>query len=296
MIKPATFFKATATTLTACILAACGGDSSSSSNSTHTMTLTAPTMGAVEGKSVYTLNIQDQDSIPIVDASPKISPLMTMVSGMQHSTPESGCTDTDAEGNAQCTVYFLMPSQMMMAKDKVMKMGEWELDFTLEDNDQEIISIPTTVGMAMNGPAKVTMLGDDNDKISFTSNVSDITTEENRKYYLFNNGIMPMEGTHSVELFIAAKESMMSFPTLASGTVLSEGTNNELTVSSMSVRVSTDNTVWTTATSLTEGLWKAAGLENYTDKLYVKLTVNGEEKTNNSEFYAVFTATPAMKM
>lgn len=285
MIKPAIFLKATATTITACILAACGGESSSSSNSTHTMTLTAPAMGAMDGKSVYTLNVKDIDGIAASDVSPQMTPLMNMVSGMQHSAPHSGCTDTDVDGNAQCTVYFLMPSMM-----NSVKMGDWELGFTLEDNDQEAISIPTTVSMAMNGPTKVTMTGNSGDLVSYTTNMSDDVTEENRKYYIFNNGIMSMEGTHSIELFTAAKENMMSFPTLAEGVVLSEGTDNELTVSSMSVQVSTDTTTWVTATSSTAGLWNATGIVGYTDTLYIKLSVNGEEKTSGENNYAELTS------
>jgi len=293
MIKAATFLKASATILTTCILAACGGESSSSSNDTYTMTLTAPAMGAVEGKSVYTLNIKDTDGTAVANASPKMMPLMNMVSGMQHSAPGSGCTNTDSKGDAQCTVYFLMPSMM-----NTVKMGDWKLSFSLENDDQEAISFPAVVKMSMNGPAKVVLVGDSNDQISYTTNMSNTKKTENRSYYIFNNGITAIDNTHSVEFFVAAKESMMNFPTLASDIVLSEGTNNEITVSNISISVSSDMNAtsdnWVDATPSQDGIWNASAIAGYTDKLYVKLSVNGEVKTNNSEPYAIFTAAPDM--
>ncbi len=283
-LSPSTFFKASTTTLAACVLMACGGESSDS-NDTQTFKLTEPAMMAHEGKSVYQLNVQDNNGNPLSSVTPMMMPMMDMASGDQHAAPHTGCTETDSAGNADCTVYFLMPSMM---NDN--KMGDWNLSFSLPESEEEAVSFPTTVMMAMNGPVKVKMISA-NDKIaSMTMAMDDsMPAGDSRPYYVFNNGLS--EDNSSIELFVAAKESMMNFPTLIEGLVLNEDSDFELTISSIEIQVSTDNVTWETATSAGKGLWTANGLSNYSNTVYVKLFVNDVVKTNNSNDFASFVST-----
>ena len=96
----------------------------------------------------------------------------------------------------------------------------------------------------------------------------------------------------------------MSYPAVFVGATMNSGTAYELTVASMSVEVSTDATSWTTATDNGDGHWTVTGISGLTDgvagTLYVRLTVNGEQKTadgaapmgDGSNDYAQFTVTP----
>lgn len=295
MIKPATFLKATATTLTACILAACGGDSSSSNNDvkeapkttqthkteTHAFTVSLPTAGAKEGKSVFKLNVKDLSGTAAASVVPNMKPMMAMDAargGHHHSTPYTGCTETDAAGDSECTVYFLMPSKM--ANGTVM--GKWNLMFSLPDTEGSIDYSPD---VSMNMMAKAQLKGGAGDKIP------KMTMMENRTYYIFNNGITKTVDTSSVELFLAAKESMMSFPTLTDNVVLNKDTDNALTIDSQSIilKVSSDKETWVDATSLdaAKGTWKAEGINNLMKTLFIKLSVNGTEKTTDGEVAAV---------
>lgn len=294
-LNSSNIIKASTTTLAACVLMACGGESSDS-NETQTFKLTEPAMMAHEGKSTYQLNVQDNNGNPLSSVTPMMMPMMDMASGDQHAAPHTGCTETDSEGNADCTVYFLMPSMM---NDQ--KMGDWNLSFSLPESEEKAISFPTTVMMAMNGPAKVKMSSAEDKIASMTMAMpmamtmdESMPAGEPRPYYIFNNGLS--EDNSSIELFVAAKESMMNFPTLIDGLVLNEGSNFELTVDSINVQVSTDNSIWETATSDGKGLWTANGLSGYSNTVYVKLSVNDIVKTNNSDDFASFVSTAdAMK-
>jgi len=128
--------------------------------------------------------------------------------------------------------------------------------------------------------------------------------DQNRAYYLFNAGLTGMTGNHDLDLFVAAKESMMSYPPVFVGTTLSSGTANELAVASMSVEVSTDASTWLPATDSGNGHWTVSGISGLTDgtagSVYVRVTINSEQKTSDgmapmgdgSNDYAVFTLTP----
>lgn len=303
MIKPSTFLKATATTLTACILAACGGDSSDDNDSvketsqvlttnTHTFTISYPENSAQEGKSVFNLNIKDSDGTSVTATTPKMMPMMAMgeaMGGHNHSTPHTGCTETDSSGNAECTAYFLMASKM----ESGMAMGKWSLTFSLADVEETVTYSPE---VAINSKAKGQLKGGMNDKIPKMSmgamamamdnmDMGNMAETESRTYSLFNNGVTTTGDTSSVEIFLAAKESMMSFPTLKDGAILNEGTDNELTIDSQSIvlKVSGDNTNWTSATSQGAGIWVASEVANISNKLYLSLSVNGEVKTTDGE-------------
>lgn len=280
MIKPITFLKTTSTTLAACMLMACGGDDSEDTN--YTLSLTSAKTGIV-GESVFTINIKDDDGLAVYGETPSLNPMMAMTNGMMHSAPHLGCTASDDQGNSDCTVYFLMPSAM---GDTVM--GTWTVNVGL--GNSEILSFVPSVTMSMSETDKVTLKGTD-----------DTLEGLPRNYIIFNSVPsmampmameMAMPTSRSVELFIASKESMMSFPALANNTTLSTGTEDELTVDSIDLLVSTDINaeIWTTATSEGNGKW-TADIEGYTDTFYVKLSVNSETKMSGANDYATFAKT-----
>jgi len=276
MIKPKTFLKATSATLAACMLMACGGDDSEDTN--YTLSLTSENTGIV-GESVFTVNVTDEDGLAVYGETPTIQPMMLMAeSGMKHSAPHLGCTASDDQGNSDCTVYFLMPSAM---GDEIM--GTWTVNIGLDH--AESLSFTPSVTQSMTETVKATLKGTD-----------DTIDGLPRNYIIFNSVSamdmampMAMPTTHSVELFIASKESMMSFPALATNTVLSAGTADELSVDSIEVLVSAnkDAQTWTTASSEGNGKW-TADIDGYTNTFYVKLSVNSEAKMSGVNDYATF--------
>ncbi|MBQ0731817.1 MAG: hypothetical protein KBT75_14015 [Oleispira antarctica] len=300
MFKPNTFVKATVTALTTCILMACGGDDSSSDSgqekekttfsytvTPHTFTISLPDKGARVGQNIFPVNITtNSDSDPVSGFTPTMAPMMTMAGGHKHSTPHTGCTETDADGNAECTAYFIMASVMANGDS----MGTWNIDFSLPETDEDIQFSPA-VKMAMGDTTLAKLKGGIDDQMPsmimpMASMPMEQTTTTPRTYFIFNNGITGMGENRSVELFIAAKESMNNFPAITEGLILNENSDGELAINSMSdvvVKVSTDNTHWEVATSQGEGIWKSANMTSLVDTFYVSLSVNGELKTTDGE-------------
>lgn len=271
----------------------------SAETATYKMTLSAPEMGAVEGKTTFKLTVTDADDVAVVDTTPKMMPLMTMISNHQHSSPHTGCTPTNDQGVSDCTVYFLMGSGPTM--------GTWDLTFTVGMGDEaESKVFQPSVMMAMGDTKKAQLKGGAGDQIpGMMANMP-----EARSYYIFNNGLSGMTGNHSIELYIAAKESGMSYPALALNTELKDGENTPLTPTTIAVKVSADKDAvdadWVTAVSAGAGIYTASNLTGLTNnssgKLYVKLSVNGEDKTTDGNGvganFAEFNVTPggAMEM
>jgi len=246
-----------------------------------------------EGKAIFDLTINESDS-PVQGVMPMMMPMMYMASGHMHSTPNSGCSMTDASGVAECTAYFLMPS--VMGNGDVM--GNWDLMFSvgMGDNAESVHFFPK-VSMAMGDTVKATLKGDSGDQIAMMDGMA-----ASRSYNIFNNGLSGMGNMRSIELFISAQESMMSFPALVDGEALNAGTDYAMTPGSIVVRVSTDNATWVTATTDNEGVWTASNLMGLVDgeegTLYVQLSVDGVQKTTDGQaadidnIAAQFTVTP----
>jgi hypothetical protein len=281
MFKSGIYIKATVTTLAACILMACGGENNHSNaeeknttshtykTATHSYTILMPKNGAQVGKTVFDISIKDDTDTAVHSVTPSMTPTMTMgeaMGGHNHSTPATGCTETDIDGNSECTVYFLMASKMANGNE----MGTWDLSFSLPEAEGVVNYSPEVL---MNSNVKAQLKGGANDQIPTMTNT------EARTYYIFNNGITQTGETSSVELFIATKESMMSFPTLIEGAELNAG----LTLDDIEVKVSTDNSNWIVATSAGQGIWTAAEISALPSTLFIALAVNGEIKTTDGE-------------
>ncbi len=276
--------------------------------------------GPMEGKSICTLTITNlADETPATGLAISLMPIMNMAMH-EHSTPVDGCVEqTDPAGTYRCTVYYLMASKMMNG----MSMGFWDVKVSIGGMDGEEAHFYPSVMMAMGGDTAKAVLQGQTDKIAGMGGMSmnqeggmagdhqmqmsamtmgDGTMPENRKYFLFKDGITGMTGNHTFNLFIATKENMMSYPAVSIGTELTDENGNKWTVNSMTVEVSTDRTSWIAATDNGNGHWSATGITGLTDgtqgTLYVKLVVNGEQKTDDGlapdgvADYAEFKVTP----
>jgi hypothetical protein len=134
--------------------------------------------------------------------------------------------------------------------------------------------------------------------------IGSMMSSSKRTYYLFKDGLAS-GATSTFNLFIAAQESMMSFPAIStlSTTTLHNESGAPWTVNSVTVLASTDGSTWTSpAAETATGHWSLSGLtglvSGQTGTIYIKLNVNAEDKTTDGNTvsgangYAVFTVTP----
>lgn len=248
-------------------------------------------MDAMQGKSMFMVRVSRRDTgAPAGGLTLSMMPMMYMDTHM-HSTPLDGCQETMTAGTYSCTLYYLMASSM-----NNMSLGYWQV--TVMAGMGESVTFYPTVMMAMGGTTRATLKGQ-------SDMIPGMMMPEKRSYFLFKDGLTGTTGNHNFSLFIAANESMMSFPAVSSGSVLNSGdTSYQLTVTSMSVEVSANQTDWVAATDNGNGHWIANGISGLTagvsGTLYVRLQVNGEQKTTDgmapagdgSNDFAMFTITP----
>ncbi len=263
--------------------------------------------GAVNGKSEFSITVSDLADNLQNGLDVSIQPMMYM-DAHTHSAPYNADCDEDVavDGKYDCTVYYLMPSVMMSGTS----MGRWELAVTIDDT--ETATFYPTVTMAMGDTAQVRLKGQDDEIASMDMGgmamaMMPMPSGESRTYYLFKEELSGMTGNHTFKLYIAAKESMMSFPAIGTSVVLNEeDMNYELDISTIDVQVSTDASSWVSASDAGDGIWESS-IDSLTDgeagMLYVKLSVNGEQKTTDGETpvvdtndYATFSVTPGGEM
>lgn len=252
-------------------------------------------MAAMQGKTRFQIAVADAATglTPQTGLALSLSPVMHMASH-SHGTPVDGCTETATAGTYDCTLYYLMASQMMNGT----AMGYWDLRLLVDGTDEAHFHPP--VMMAMGDSTRATLKGVNDD-------IAGMGQTENRSYYLFRSHLSGETDNHRFQLFIAAKENMMDYPALASGSILNPGdAEHELSVASIGVEVSTDASNWLTASEDGGGYWTADGLSGLSNgtqgEIYVRLTVNGEQKSTDgnpatdSTAYATFLATPASSL
>ncbi len=242
-------------------------------------------MAATQGKTVFKIRITNlSDDSPAKGLMVSLMPMMHMAT-MSHSTPVDAITD-NGDGTYSCTIYYLMASGPGM--------GYWDLKVMIGSGMMgETATFYPNVGMAMGSTTVRATLKGQNDIIS------SMTGTEKRSYYLFNEGLT---GTTGFNLFIAAKESMMSYPAVSGGTTLHDETDAAWTVNPITVSASTDGSTWIAANDNTGGHWSVTSLSGLssgvTGTIYIKMNVNGEDKTTDgsapsgSNAYARFTVTP----
>jgi hypothetical protein len=244
-------------------------------------------IAAAIGKTSFKFKVAlKSDGSPATGLNIALMPVMYMAT-KNHSTPfEPVIEDSSSPGTYKCIIYYLMASGPGM--------GYWELKTAIGSGmSGEIAIFYPEVGMAMGtATVRATLKGQ-------LDSIPGSPSAVQRTYFLFNDGIT---GSSTFNLFLAARETMMSHPAVSTGTVLHDVLNRTWTVDPITVSASTDKTTWVDVTDNGGGHWMASGLTDLlagvTDTIFVKLTVNGEQKTTDgmapgaSNGFAQFTVTP----
>lgn len=253
-------------------------------------------MVPMQGKTQFQIIVTNRSNGQAVTGETvKAMPMMYM-SDRTHATPVDGnCVESTTEGTYDCTVYYLMADTM-----NGVTMGYWELEIMIGGMNGETALFEPSVMMAMGDTARADLKGVTDQVMNMMSMM------EERKYHIFKSSLKGMTGNHDFEIFIAATESMMSFPTLINGVTFNAGETYELTAHTIMVEASTDLSTWVTATDNGNGYWTASSLTGLTDgaegNIYIRLSVSNEQKTVDGELsdgtndYATFKVTPGMSM
>jgi hypothetical protein len=130
------------------------------------------------------------------------------------------------------------------------------------------------------------------------------TMPENRVYLLFHDGLVSGATYSTLKFFIATKETMLNFPAVSIGTVLSNTTGTWAVDGPTTSLYASLNSTFSagTVTGIDNGgghwtLPEITGLSSgATTTVYVKLTINSELKTAGTTTaaagYASFSVTP----
>jgi hypothetical protein len=233
------------------------------------------TMAAAQGKTSFKIRLTERSSGAAAPGkSVTLFPYMYMAT-KSHTSPVYPVVVDNNDGTYSCTVYYVMPTMM-----NGVSMGVWKL--TVKVGTEAADFFPT-VAMSM-GSTSLTKLTGINDAISTMAG------PEKRTYFLFNDGLVSNSGSYSFGLFLATKENMLSFPQVTVGSQLKDASGATWTVNEIEVLVSTNLTEWLNATDIGNGRWSVSGLTGLapgvTGKVYVKLLVNGEQKTTNGSSIA----------
>lgn len=270
------------------LIAACGNSSSDPASAVYKVAYLPGTgmNSPTQGKTVFQLKITRQsDGSPATGLNPSLTLTMHMANGHTHATPVDSITESGTAGVYDCTVYYLMASGA--------NMGTWEMNVMVNG---ETTKFYPDVAMAM---------GSDNFSATLYG-ASDIVTGMSgtsyNKYYIFRDG-MASASMGTLDLYFSHSENMMmDFTAVSDGSVLSSPTS---TITSLIVSASTDSTFASgvaTGIDHAHGHWTLSGLTNLvsaqTTTVYVKLNVNGQDKTTNGDpasginAYATFFVTP----
>ncbi len=253
-------------------------------------------MAAAQGKTSFKIKITKRsDDSAATGLMLKLMPMMHMAT-MSHSTPTDTIID-DGDGTYSCNAYYLMASGPGM--------GFWDLKVMIGSGmTGETATFYPAVGMAMGSTTVRASLKGVTDMILSSPTG---TATEKRTYYLFNDGLMSSMSSYTFNLFIATKESMMSYPAVGTGSTLINEQNASWVVNPVTVDASIDKATWFPATEgAVAGHWSIVNLtglsSGQTGTIYVRMNVNNEIKTTNGSMvtsptgtngYATFTVTPA---
>ena len=243
------------------------------------------TMAAIQGKTTFKIRVSNVNTgAAVTGLTPALTAKMYMAT-MSHTTPVDSVTD-NGDGTYTCAVYYLMASGPAM--------GYWELKVNLGG---ETATFYPNVGMSMGDTTKVTL------KYS-ADTITSMGSTSARAYPVFKDSLTMMGGMGTLKLFIAAQESMMSWPKLATGLSLNSGA---FTVGTLAVEASTDGgTTWSAMTETSAGHFTLSGIAGLTSgtqaTILVRLTINGNVYNNSSTGtaggtatnYATFKLTPGM--
>ena len=129
----------------------------------------------------------------------------------------------------------------------------------------------------------------------------DMTETEPRSYYLFNDGLVAGESGYNLSLFIAAKNSMKSYPAVATGGELANG-DMSVQINNVHLEASVAGGDWVSAEESGDGHYIIRGIQGLTagtdSELKISLMINGEQKTtdgmavSDTNAYATFFVNP----
>jgi len=248
-------------------------------------------MPATVGKTQFKIMVSRRDDeAAVTGLSLALASKMHMAS-RAHATPVDETVVDNGDGTYSCTVYYLMASVMNGTS-----MGFWELTVHMDDG---IATFFPGVGMAMGSDTiRATLKGE-------TDTIAGMMEPAKRSYYLFKDGgLSGPPWNYTFRLFLAAQESMMSYPAISVGTLLHDARNTEWTVDTLTLEASTDGSTWLPGVHVAGGHWQVAGLSGLTDdqscQIFVRLVINGEQKTTDgmapsgagANDYAIITITP----
>lgn len=239
---------------------------------------------AAMGKTTFRIRLTNRaDNSPATGLTNiTLMPFMYMAT-KSHTTPAMAVTESGTHGTYDCTVYYVMPTAM-----SGVSMGVWEVKVMIGTADTA--TFYPYVAMSMGTTPLVKLSGVVDTSVPETPVYSDgiiglTGAKETRTWFLFNDGIARegMAATYTVKLFTATKEMMTSFPAVYSGKVLKNDSGADWTVSGMTLEVSSDLVTWTPLVDAAgDGHWSVAGITpDAIGKIYVRLTVNGLQKTTD---------------
>ncbi len=251
-----------------------------------------PMMDAMEGKTTFTLRVTDNAGDPVTILAPTLTPNMYMTgTDMAHRTPSADIIN-EVNGDYTVTVYYLMASQMVDGSS----MGYWDLVIDLDGSPtttDDIVHFYPSVMMAMGGDTvEVTLTGQIDEIIGM------MDMPVGRDYHIFKDKLMGSDGFYNFTVFIAAMESMMNYPTLVEGVILTNELGGDFVASGIVVNMSIDDgTTWIPADNNNgDGTWTTSTTLPLTNgvetQILVELTVSAEIKTTNNLDYATFIVTP----
>jgi len=247
-------------------------------------------MAATTGKTSFKIQITNiSDGSPANGLTVSLMPMMNMGTQGFMSTPVDIVTEDPAPGVYDGTIYYLMGSGSGM--------GYWALTVMIEKgSDMETATFYPAVSMGMGTDTPyATLYGPD-----------DMSGTQTNDYILFSDGPVSA-ATPTLTLFIAYSENMfMNFVPISIGSVISDSTGT-VTVSpptTLQASMNSNFSPYVTGVDNGNGHWSLSGLTGFSPNqqttIYVKLNVNGQDKTTDgnavsgTNAYATFLVTPGM--
>lgn len=253
-------------------------------------------MGPVNGKDTFQIRVSDRNDTAtgVAGLTNTLMPMMYMLGTHKHSTPmPAPAINDDGNGLYTVTLYYLMPTAMG---------GYWDLKFMIDGEETHFYP---EVMMAMGDTPQVRLKGVEDQIMSMMTQ-----TMVGRTYFIFKDSLTGSMESYDFSVFIAAQESMMSFPAVFDGSALKISDTVTLTLDATVEISGDDGATWIDATDGGNGVWSVTGLsltDGVEDQVRIRLTIDDtvrvEVKTTDGTTrvvdvndYQTFTVTPGMSM
>lgn len=255
-------------------------DTSVLSASSASYTFTFSTLALSRGVASVQVHVTDKAGNQLPgDEELSISPLMNMVSGMQHGTPLAPASGTlDGEGNFTTHIYYLMASGA--------EMGTWSM--ILNYNGEQVVVNPD-VQMQVSDVVKL----QSNDDVIASASMGSMATAmmmntTPRTYYIFTQHLENHADEKHLKVFVAAREDMLTHTPVVAGTVFNPDSSYALNVTDVALHICAQDcasdTAWLDLTAVEgePGVYEFAGdipglmMDG---ELNIALFVNDSEKT-----------------